>query len=49
MTRTSFVSEFVTLRGENDFEPHPQRKILVPFKISDDHLRIFVCELTLDT
>ena len=42
MTSTSFVFELVPLRGENEFEPHPQNAILdyllgVLFKISDDH------------
>ena len=32
MTGTSFVLEFIPLRGDNEFEPHPQNKILVPFR-----------------
>ena len=32
MTGTSFVLELVPLRGENEFEPHPQNEILVPFR-----------------
>ena len=40
MSGKSFVSESGTSRGENEFEPHTQNKILVPLrvllKISDD-------------
>lgn len=35
------VVELVPLKGKNPFEPHPSKKILVPFraflKISDEH------------
>ena len=44
MTGTSFVSELVPLRGENEFEPHPQSfwyLLGVLFKIVDDHPRHF--------
>ena len=32
MARTSFVLELVPLGGENEFEPHPQNEIRVPFR-----------------
>ena len=48
MIGTSFVLD---LRGENEFEPYPQNKILVhfghgiPFKITDDQPRHFHMEV----
>ena len=43
MTRTSFVLEFVPLRGENKYEPCPQKRFWyllgVIFQNSDDHPR----------
>ena len=30
---TSFVVKVVPLRGKNEFESHPQREILVPFRV----------------
>ena len=51
MTGTSYVSEWVTLRGENNnFEPQYTHKVRylwhiilgVPFKIPDDHHVTFI-------
>ena len=39
MTGTSFAVELVPLRGENEFEPHPQGEILVSFRDSFQNFR----------
>ena len=39
ITGTSFFLELVPLRGENEFLPHPQNEILVPFRGSFQNFR----------
>ena len=39
MTGASFVSELVSLSGENELEPHPQNEISVPFRGSFQNFR----------